>query len=101
MFDRDGALRGWPQAHQRSAVGIRGAGGNNLPVDRNYVAKLLSFPHFKNSIDAVSDRDFIEFLSASAILFVHLSCLAEELVLWCSQSSDSSNCRMGTAREAP
>ena len=40
----------------------------------------------KNSIDAVSDRDFLlEFLAASSILFVHLSRLAEELVLWSSQ----------------
>jgi argininosuccinate lyase len=51
------------------------------------VAKLLGFPRLsKNSIDAVSDRDFVlEFLASSAILFVHLSRLADELVLWSSQ----------------
>jgi argininosuccinate lyase len=51
------------------------------------VAKLLGFPRIsKNSIDAVSDRDFLlEFVAAAAILFVHLSRLADELVLWSSQ----------------
>ena len=58
-----------------------------LPIDRAYVAKLLGFPRIsQNSIDAVSDRDFVlEFLAAAAILFVHLSRLAEELILWSSQ----------------
>jgi argininosuccinate lyase len=47
----------------------------------------LGFPRIsKNSIDAVSDRDFLlEFLAVSSILFVHLSRMAEELVLWSSQ----------------
>jgi argininosuccinate lyase len=51
------------------------------------VARLLNFPAVsKNSIDSVADRDFIlEFLAGAAILFVHLSRLAEELVLWSSQ----------------
>ncbi|MDH3445245.1 MAG: argininosuccinate lyase, partial [Deltaproteobacteria bacterium] len=75
---------------ERSNVLPLGSGalaGTTYPIDRNYVAKLLGFPRLsKNSLDAVADRDFIlEFLSASAILFVHLSRLAEELVLWCSQ----------------
>ena len=61
--------------------------GTNLPVDRGYVAKLLNFEGIsQNSIDAVSDRDFaIEFLSASAILIMHLSRLAEELILWSTE----------------
>jgi argininosuccinate lyase len=88
MFERDrerfiGAL-------ERINVLPLGSGalaGTTFPIDRNYVAKLLGFPRIsKNSLDAVADRDFIlEFLSASAILFVHLSRLAEELVLWSSQ----------------
>ena len=61
--------------------------GTNLPVDRGYVAKLLNFEGIsQNSIDAVSDRDFaIEFLSAAAIVIMHLSRLAEELILWSTE----------------
>jgi argininosuccinate lyase len=68
-------------------LGSGALAGTSFPIDRNYVARLLGFSRIsKNSLDAVGDRDFIlEFLSASAILFVHLSRLAEELVLWCSQ----------------
>lgn len=58
--------------------------GTTLPIDRGYVAKLLDFEGItENSIDAVSDRDFvIEFLADSSILMMHLSRLAEELILW-------------------
>jgi argininosuccinate lyase len=68
-------------------LGSGALAGTTFPIDRNYVAGLLNFPRVsKNSIDAVSDRDFLmEFLAAAAILFVHLSRLAEELVLWSSQ----------------
>jgi len=88
MFERD--RERFAGALERINVMPLGSGalaGTSFPIDRNYVAKLLGFPRVsKNSIDAVADRDFIlEFLAASAILFVHLSRLAEELVLWCSQ----------------
>lgn len=68
-------------------LGAGALAGTTFPIDRRYVAKLLRFPKIsKNSIDAVSDRDFVlEFLAASAILFVHLSRLAEEMILWSSQ----------------
>jgi argininosuccinate lyase len=68
-------------------LGSGALAGTTFPIDRAYVAKLLGFSRIsKNSIDAVSDRDFLlEFLSVSAILFVHLSRLAEEMVLWSSQ----------------
>jgi argininosuccinate lyase len=61
--------------------------GTTLPIDRKYVAKLLRFPEIsENSMDSVSDRDFvIEFLSASSMLMAHLSRLSEELVLWNSE----------------
>ncbi len=61
--------------------------GTALPIDRVYVAKLLGFEGIsQNSIDAVSDRDFaIEFLSNAAILIMHLSRLAEELILWSTE----------------
>jgi argininosuccinate lyase len=67
-------------------LGAGALAGTTLPIDRRYVAGLLGFPRVsKNSLDAVSDRDFVlEFLAAAAILFVHLSRLAEELVLWSS-----------------
>ena len=65
-------------------LGSGALAGTTFPIDRRYVAKLLGFPRIsKNSIDAVSDRDFLlEFLAASSILFVHLSRLADEMVLW-------------------
>jgi len=58
--------------------------GTSLPTDREYVARLLGFSRVsENSIDAVSDRDFvIEFLSVASILMVHLSRFAEEFILW-------------------
>ncbi|HEX7550043.1 MAG TPA: argininosuccinate lyase, partial [Candidatus Methylomirabilis sp.] len=67
-------------------LGAGALAGTTLPIDRAYVAKLLDFPVVAaNSEDAVSDRDFaLEFLSAAAILAMHISRLAEELVLWAS-----------------
>jgi len=61
--------------------------GTTLPIDREYVAQLLEFDSISpNSIDAVSDRDFaIEFLSASALLIMHVSRFAEELILWSTE----------------
>jgi len=88
MFERDrGRLTGALERINVLPLGSGALAGTTFPIDRHYVAKLLGFPRVsKNSLDAVADRDFVlEFLSASAILFVHLSRLAEELVLWCSQ----------------
>jgi argininosuccinate lyase len=67
-------------------LGSAALAGTTLPVDRQYVAKLLKFPKIsENSMDAVSDRDFvIEFISASSMIMVHLSRFAEEIVLWSS-----------------
>ena len=88
MFDRD--LERFVESLKRINVLPLGSGalaGTTFPIDRAYVARLLAFPQIsKNSIDAVSDRDFlIEFLAGSSILFVHLSRLADEWVLWSSQ----------------
>ncbi len=68
-------------------LGSAALAGTTLPIDRKYVARLLKFPAISgNSIDAVSDRDFVvEFLSAASLLMVHMSRLAEELVLWSSK----------------
>ncbi|MDO8662270.1 MAG: argininosuccinate lyase [Candidatus Omnitrophota bacterium] len=58
--------------------------GTSLPIDRSYVARELGFKNVTaNSIDSVSDRDFIiEALAALSILSVHLSRMAEDLILW-------------------
>ncbi len=61
--------------------------GTTLSIDRGYVARLLGFDEVsRNSVDAVSDRDFaMEFLSCCSIAAVHLSRLAEEVVLWSTE----------------
>lgn len=87
MFTRD--YERFSETDKRINVLPLGAGalaGTNFPIDRHYVAKLLDFPSVsENSLDTIADRDFVlDFLSASAILQMHLSRLAEELVLWSS-----------------
>ncbi|OGP69447.1 MAG: argininosuccinate lyase [Deltaproteobacteria bacterium RBG_13_58_19] len=69
-----------------SPLGAAALAGTTFPIDPRRVAEEVGFPEvFRNSLDAVSDRDFIlEFLSQAAILMVHLSRLAEELILWSS-----------------
>jgi len=65
-------------------LGSGAVAGTSFPIDRYLVAEQLDFPRIsENSMDAVSDRDFaIEFLSAGAILGMHLSRFAEELIIW-------------------
>ena len=65
-------------------LGSAALAGTTLPIDRRYTASLLGFARIsENSMDAVSDRDFvIEFISASAAIMVHLSRLAEEFIIW-------------------
>ncbi len=67
-------------------LGAGALAGTTLPIDRAYVAKLLDFPKIAgNSEDAVAARDFaVECLACCAILAMHISRLAEELVLWAS-----------------
>ena len=69
-----------------SPLGAAALAGTTFPIDPSYVASQLGFPEiFRNSLDAVSDRDFLlEFLSHASIIMIHLSRLAEELVLWSS-----------------
>lgn len=68
-------------------LGAGALAGTTFPIDRAYVASQLHFEQvYNNSLDAVSDRDYImEFLSAASILMVHLSRLSEETILWCSR----------------
>jgi argininosuccinate lyase len=91
MFERDEER--FEDAFQRVNVMPLGSGalsGTTLPIDRKYVAKLLGFPAVtRNSMDSVSDRDFIiEFLSAVSIAMMHLSRLSEDLILWSSSEFD-------------
>ena len=68
-------------------LGSGALAGTNYPVDRTFTAGLLNFSSVtQNSLDAVSDRDFmIEALSAMAVVMMHLSRLSEELIIWSSQ----------------
>ena len=65
-------------------LGSGALAGTTFPIDRDYTAELLGFEEVsRNSIDSVSDRDFIiEFLSAASICMMHFSRLSEELILW-------------------
>ncbi len=88
MFDRDSTR--FQQAYHAADVMPLGSGalaGVPYPVDRNFVANQLGFSKVtSNSIDAVSDRDFIlDFHTAASTCMVHLSRLAEELIIWSSE----------------
>ena len=77
------------QAHSRADVMPLGSGalaGLPYPLDREFVARELGFSRIsRNSMDAVADRDFLlDFHAAAAVCVMHLSRLAEELVLWSS-----------------
>jgi len=87
MFRRD--IERLQDAYKRIDIMPLGAGalaGTTFPIDRAMVAEELGFARlYENSMDAVSDRDFIlEFLSSASILMMHLSRFCEELVLWSS-----------------
>ncbi len=70
-----------------SPLGCGALAGTTFPIDRHYTAKLLNFDNiYANSLDGVSDRDFaIEFLCAASLIMVHLSRLAEEVIIWSSE----------------
>jgi argininosuccinate lyase len=70
-----------------SPLGAGALAGTTFPIDRQKAANYLGFEHvYQNSMDAVSDRDFIvEFLSNASLVMMHLSRFAEEIILWSSQ----------------
>ena len=87
MFSRDRSR--FKDARDRMnecPLGSAALAGTSFPIDRNQTAKALEFDRpTANSLDAVSDRDFaLEFLASSSICAMHLSRLAEELVIWSS-----------------
>ena len=87
MLDRDrGRLADCRRRLNACPLGSAALAGTSFPIDRHMTAAALGFDRpTANSLDAVSDRDFaLEFLSAAAISAVHLSRLAEEIVIWCS-----------------
>jgi argininosuccinate lyase len=87
MFQRD--IERLQDSYKRINVLPLGAGalaGTTFPIDRHFVAEQLGFGGvYENSLDAVSDRDFIiEFLSNASMIMMHLSRMCEEMVLWSS-----------------
>ncbi|GEK32122.1 argininosuccinate lyase [Kurthia zopfii] len=85
MLERD--KQRFTESVKRIDISPLGAGalaGTTFPIDRELSAELLGFSAvYQNSIDAVSDRDFIvEFLSNSSLLMAHLSRFAEEIIIW-------------------
>lgn len=88
MLERDlGRFEDSMKRVNLSPLGAGALAGTTFPIDRMYTAELLGFDGiYENSLDAVSDRDFIvEFLSNASMLMMHLSRLCEELILWSSQ----------------
>jgi argininosuccinate lyase len=93
MLERDaGRLADCFQRVNVCPLGNGAIAGSTLPLDREFVAELLGFVDAKgraqltqNSMDGISDRDFmIEFCAAAALIAVHLSRLAEDAILWAS-----------------
>lgn len=85
MFQRDFERFEFNEKHTNMLpLGAAALAGTTFPIDRQMVADELGFDAiYHNSLDAVSDRDFaLEFLSNASILMVHLSRMAEELILW-------------------
>jgi argininosuccinate lyase len=85
MFARDSERLGDARHRvNRLPLGAAALAGTSFPIDREAVAKALGFEGLcRNSLDAVSDRDFaIEFVAAASLIMIHISRLSEELILW-------------------
>ncbi|MBZ9757031.1 argininosuccinate lyase [Mesorhizobium sp. ESP6-5] len=91
MFSRD--LERIGQARERlnvSPLGAAALAGTSYPIDPDFSAQELGFSRaFRNSLDAVSDRDYVvDICSAGAVIMGHLSRFAEEVILWCTPMVD-------------
>ncbi|MBM7314527.1 argininosuccinate lyase [Streptococcus suis] len=87
MFSRDSERFAFNMLHtDLSPLGAAALAGTTFPIDRQMTSDLMGFAKpYSNSLDAVSDRDFIlEFLSNASILMMHMSRLCEEIINWCS-----------------
>ena len=87
MFTRDSERFEFNVKHaDLSPLGAAALAGTTFPINRELTAELMGFTKpYTNTLDAVSDRDFIlEFLSNSSILMMHMSRICEELISWCS-----------------
>ena len=87
MFQRDSERFAFNLKHtDLSPLGSAALAGTTFPIDRQLSSDLLGFQQpYTNSLDAVSDRDFIlEFLSNASILMMHMSRFCEEIINWCS-----------------
>lgn len=87
MFQRDSERFEFNQKHtDLCPLGAAALAGTTFPIDRQLSSDLLGFQQpYTNSLDAVSDRDFIlEFLSNSSMLMMHMSRFCEEIINWCS-----------------
>lgn len=87
MLSRDfRRLKGVWEGTDIMPLGAGALAGTTFPIDRHFVASELNFSQvYENSMDAVSDRDYIlEFLSCASILMMHLSRISEEIILWSS-----------------
>jgi argininosuccinate lyase len=87
MFNRDAErMADCRKRVNRLPLGAAALAGTTFPIDRERVAKNLGFDEVcRNSLDAVSDRDFaIEFCAAAALVMTHISRMSEELVIWMS-----------------
>ena len=91
MFQRDKSrLKNCYEISDELILGSGAVAGSYYNLDRNYLAKELNFKKVNsNSIDGVSDRDFIiEFLSAISVSMMHLSRISEEIIIWSSEEFD-------------
>lgn len=87
MFTRDSERFIFNVKHtDLSPLGAAALAGTTFPIDREMTAQLMGFAEpYSNSLDAVSDRDFIlEFLLNASILMMHMSRMCEEVISWCS-----------------
>ena len=88
MFGRDRVrLKNCIELLNQNPLGSAALAGTSFPINRNLTTKLLKFKEpTKNALDSVADRDFaVEFIFVLSLLSVHLSRLAEEVILWSNQ----------------